>query len=106
MPKKPRRQPTDLPYTKADIQRWKTDMLLKRPTTRHTGDMRSGVQAVSFDIDASANGLRILVVNAHGEELPILMNPVLAAALRDGIFEIGQKSGWLAQDGTPIPAIE
>jgi len=88
-------------YTRQELQRWKADMLLKRPTTRHVEDMVQGVNLVSFDIQAAGNGMNMLVVNSHGEEMMILLNPVLAAALRDGITKCGQEGNWLEEDGTP-----
>lgn len=87
-------------YTRGDLQRWKTDMLLKRPVARHVEGKVQGVNLVSCDIRPSANGLHILAVNGHGEEMMILLNPVLAAALREGITQCGRDANWLNEDGT------
>ena len=96
------RQKPEAAYTRDELRRWKTDMLLKRPATRHTGDRVTGIRLVSVAISPSANGLQMLIVNAHGEEAMMLLNPVLAAALREGILECGQAAGWLDPDGAGV----
>lgn len=98
-PGRKRRNPA---YTRADLQRWKTDMLLKRPVARHVEGKVQGVSLTAFDVRPSANGMHILVATGRGEEVMILLNPVLAAALRDGITKCGQEGNWLEDDGTIV----
>jgi len=86
--------------TRADLQRWKTDMLLKQPVARHTDAKVQGVVLASFAIRPRADGMELLVVNKHGEEMMILLNPVQAAALRDGVTKCGTERNWLQSDGT------
>lgn len=89
-------------YTRADLQRWKTDMLLKRPTQPRPEGLVSGLSIVSFVAGASRNGLYIQVADGHGEEHVILLNPVVAALLREAILAGGIEGHWLENDGTPV----
>ncbi|MGR3495407.1 hypothetical protein [Citreimonas sp.] len=89
-------------YTRADMQRWKADLLLKRPVSQHTGGLVQGIQVVSLAVRPSANGAQLLIVNAHGEEAIMLLNPVLAAALSEGITKCGIEAGWMDEDGGAV----
>lgn len=90
-------------YTKADLQRWKVDMMLKRPPTRPQAGLVKGINLVSFDLQASANGAYILMVNAAGDPpMMMLLNPVVATALRDAVNIAGREGGWLNEDGTVV----
>jgi hypothetical protein len=97
-----------LAYTKADLQRWKLDMLLKAPPTPKVAGFVMGVNIVALKINPSANGIHLIVQDgAGGPPGIILLNPVVAAALRDGISENGRKAGWLEDDGSvAIPLLD
>lgn len=88
-------------FTRADLQRWKADMLLKRPVAPYVDGKVQGIDIVSLLARPSSNGMHVLINTSRGEEVRILLNPVVAAALRDGIFACGREAGWLKDDGKP-----
>lgn len=90
-------------YTKAELAKWNADMLFKQPVTRPQEGLVPGVNALSFLIGASANGAYLLINDGHGDRpMPILINPVVAAALRDGLDHVGRTAGWLDNDGAVV----
>jgi hypothetical protein len=93
-------RPNNPAYTRAELQRWKTDMLLKRPATRHKGGKVQGVVIASLDVKPSGNGMHVLINTSRDDEIMMLLNPVVAQALRDGITQFGIEEGWLQADGT------
>lgn len=103
MTERPRRT---MAYTRADLQRWKADMTLKRPLQPRPEGLVQGVNIVSFAAGPSGNGLWLQIADGHGEEHVILLNPVVAALLREQILESGLIGGWLDQDGQPTRPVE
>lgn len=97
-----------LAYTKADLQRWKLDMLLRAPPAPKTAGFVKGVNVVALRVCTSGNGIHLIVQDGTGGPPGIiLLNPVVAAALRDGIAKCGSEGGWLEDDGTvTIPLLD
>lgn len=93
-------------YTKADLRKWRADMTLKRPVAKRETGLVQGVNLVSFDLGASANGAYIRMVNGAGDPpMTVLLNPVVATALRDAIITSGREGGWLEDDGSIVEPI-
>ena len=95
-------------YTKADLAKWNADLLFKQPASRPQGPLVKGVSIVSFRMGVSRNGAYILINDGYGDnDMPIMLNPVIAAALRDAIDHAGREGGWLDSDGNPVlPALD
>lgn|GEM_PF-3478196 len=101
------RKPPD--YTEAELRRWRADMLLKQPAIEVMPGLLRGIDLVSFSLGTSAKGAYIRIVGAAGDpEIMMVLNPVVATALRDAITTSGREGGWLEEDGTvaePILAL-
>lgn len=102
----PFRKGTMPAYTRADLRKWRADMLLKQPGPIPTPALVKGVNIVAFTLGTSRNGAFLRVVDGTGgPPVTMLLNPVVAAALRDGIIASGKDGGWLDKDGNPTEPI-
>lgn len=90
-------------YTKADLAKWNHDMLFQQPAPIPQGSLVKGVNVVSFILGRSRNGAYLLINDGHGDNpMPILLNPVVVAALRDSLDHVGREGGWLDDAGDPV----
>lgn len=90
-------------YSKSDLRKWRTDMTLLQPAPGAKDGLVKGVEIVAFVFGVARNGINIRVQDGSGgPPQMILMNPVVAAALRDAIDIAGQQGGWLDADGQPV----
>lgn len=92
-------------YSRKDLQRWETDMLLKRPTTRHVGDPVEIDDCVCLDIAPLGNGMLVTIATRDGEERTVYLNPVVAAALRKGFSHCGFEGKWKDENGEPVAPV-
>lgn len=90
-------------YTRDDQRRWMADQTLRQPGPLPDFRLISGVDVVALRTGASANGAYVRIVNSHGEIQTLLLNPIVAAALRDGLIEAGRDGGWFDADGAVVP---
>jgi hypothetical protein len=97
-------QPKPTPaYTKADLAKWQTDMLMKQPAAFASPGLVAGVEIVSFNLGTSRNGAYIVAAfDGGGPHVTFLLNPVVAAALRLAIDASGAGGGWLDSQGQPV----
>lgn len=93
----------NLSYTKADLARWKADMMNKQPGPPPAPGFLRGVDVASFSPWPAPDGITLRMVSTTGGE-PFLvhLNPVVAKALREAILIAGNEGNWLDSAGDPV----